>query len=113
MVGQTAGACGGSAGRGATQTPHAPLEPSPLQVASRLANGALGVRLDGSRGSCQLSVRTRATRRTALFDQATPPVWKAADLVERVAVIAHEPAGLGDVAELLGQLQQRELAPVR
>jgi hypothetical protein len=34
----------------------------------------------------------------------------AADLVEGVAVVAHHAAGLRPVAELLGELQQRELA---
>jgi hypothetical protein len=33
-----------------------------------------------------------------------------ADLVEGVAVVAHETAGLGDVLELGRKLQQRELA---
>ena len=34
---------------------------------------------------------------------------RALDLVERVAVVAHDLAGLGDVAELVGELQQRQL----
>jgi hypothetical protein len=34
----------------------------------------------------------------------------AFDLVEGVAVVAHDVAGTGDVAELLGEFEQRELA---
>lgn len=53
-----------------------------------------------------------AARPALLLDEAgdTGGLEGALDLVERVAVIAHELACPGDVAEFLGQLQQRELA---
>jgi hypothetical protein len=35
---------------------------------------------------------------------------RAPDLVEGVAVIAHELAGLGDIAEFIGESEQRQLA---
>ncbi len=51
-------------------------------------------------------------RPAALLDQGAhaADLEGSADLVEGVAVIAHDFAGLGDVAELFGQLQQRQLA---
>src|SRR5262249_44377879 len=52
------------------------------------------------------------TRPAPLLDEGldAADLEGAADLIERVAMVAHETAGLGDVAELLGKLQQRELA---
>ena len=51
-------------------------------------------------------------RAATLFDQGgdSAGLEGALDLVERVTVVAHDLARLGDVAEFLGQLQQRELA---
>jgi hypothetical protein len=54
-------------------------------------------------------VRVRVLRSAPFLHQRShaSDLEGAAHLVERVAVIAHELAGLGHVAELLGQLQQR------
>jgi hypothetical protein len=45
----------------------------------------------------------------ALLDQGAnaTDLKGAADLVKGIAVVAHDLAGLGHVAEFLGQLQQR------
>lgn len=53
------------------------------------------------------SVRMRIARAAFFFDQRgdATDLEGTAHLVERIAVIAHQLAGLGDVAELLGQLQ--------
>jgi hypothetical protein len=55
---------------------------------------------------------TRVSRPALVFDEISHPTGleRAAHLVEGVAVIAHDLARLGDVAKLLGQLQQRQLA---
>lgn len=57
-------------------------------------------------------VRVGAAGTAALFDEGGDPAHLegATDLVERVAVVAHDLAGAGDVAEFIGQLQQRQLA---
>lgn len=54
----------------------------------------------------------RAPRTAALLNQCSDAadLEGPADLVEAVPVVAHEMAGLRDVAELLGELEQRELA---
>lgn len=57
-------------------------------------------------------VRMRAARPALLLDQGAHPAGleRPANLLEGVAVVAHDPAGLGDVAQFVGELQQRELA---
>ena len=57
-------------------------------------------------------VRVGAAGAAALFDQRgdAPHLEGAADFIEGVAVVAHDLAGPGDVAEFVGQLQQRQLA---
>jgi hypothetical protein len=54
----------------------------------------------------------RRTRPAAAFHQRgdDADLEGAADFVERVAMETHDAASLGDVAEFIGQLQQRELA---
>jgi hypothetical protein len=51
-------------------------------------------------------------RTSLLLDQGgdASDLEGAAHLVEGVAVVAHEAPGLGDVAELLDELEQAELA---
>src|SRR5215470_866464 len=55
----------------------------------------------------------RSSRSAALLDQGVDAadLEGTPDLVEAVAVVTHEAAGLRDVAELFGQAQQRELSP--
>jgi hypothetical protein len=54
----------------------------------------------------------RAAGAAALLDQRgdAAHLEGAADFVEGVAVVAHDLAGASDVAEFIGQLQQRQLA---
>jgi hypothetical protein len=58
------------------------------------------------------AVRMRGTRPAAALNERghAPGLEGAPHLIEGVAVETHDAAGLGDVAELLGELQQRELA---
>lgn len=53
----------------------------------------------------------RAARSPALFDERgkAADLEGAADFVERVAVVAHDATGLGDVLEFLRKIQQGEL----
>jgi CSLREA domain-containing protein len=71
-----------------------------------------GICDDGS-GACTLraAVEEGCLRPALLLDEGRDPadLDGAADLVERVAVVAHDAAGLGDVAQLLGELEQGEL----
>lgn len=55
---------------------------------------------------------TIGVRATPLFDEGgdAAGLEGALDIVERIAVLAHQLASLGHVAEFLGQLQQRQLA---
>jgi hypothetical protein len=57
------------------------------------------------------AVRMGPPRPAALFDQGgdATDLEGPADLVEGFPVVAHDAAGLGDVLELLRQLQQRQL----
>jgi len=57
------------------------------------------------------AVGMRSPRATALLDESGHPadLEGAADLIERVAVIAHDAAGLRDALQLLGKMQQGEL----
>jgi hypothetical protein len=52
------------------------------------------------------------SRAALLFDQraGAAHLKGALDLVERVAVVAHDLAGLREVSEFFGELQQRELS---
>lgn len=58
------------------------------------------------------AVGMRIARATTLFHKRgnAADLKGTLDFVEGVAVIAHEPAGLGDVAELLGELQQGQFS---
>src|SRR5262249_1010813 len=57
------------------------------------------------------TVGVRTARTAPLLDQPgrAAHLERPLDLVERVAVVAHDLAGLGDVAELRGELEQGEL----
>jgi len=57
------------------------------------------------------AVGVRASRTSAFLDQGSDAadLEGPSDLIEGVAVIAHDAAGLRDVAELLGKLEQGEL----
>jgi hypothetical protein len=57
------------------------------------------------------AVRVGAAGPTLLLDEVrhATHLEGAPDLVERVAVVAHDLAGLGDIAGLLGELEQGEL----
>ena len=58
------------------------------------------------------AVGMRAARTTLLLDKRRGPadLEGSLDLVERVPVVAHDPAGFRDAAEFFGQLQQRQLS---
>jgi hypothetical protein len=80
------------------------------------ALGAVGGVVEAVGEDPGLDLRADAVRMgpagpAALLDQGldAADLEGAADLVEGVAVVAHQPAGLGDIAELLGKLEQREL----
>jgi hypothetical protein len=58
-------------------------------------------------------VRVRVLRPLHLVDETgrTVGLVVAADLVELLSAVAHELAGFADIAEILRQLEQAELAP--
>jgi len=58
------------------------------------------------------AVRVRSAGAAALLDQGggAADLEGAAHLIEGVAVVAHDLAGTGDVAQFVGQLQQGQLA---
>ena len=58
------------------------------------------------------AVGVRAAGPAPLLDEGGHPadLEGAPDFIERVPVVAHDAAGLGDVLQFLGKMQQRELA---